>query len=109
MKEFTKLVNNEEMSINRELFQRNFKFQRLSSMLRELYSTENKRNNCLVNMIKSGLRDLKDQIGQMSEDEIKIERPDKIVDIVERIPEFNRQHQEGQELKILTPNQTLTK
>ena len=31
----------------------------------------------------------------MPEDEKKIERPDKIVDIVEKIFEFNRQNQEG--------------
>ena len=45
----------------------------------------------------------------MSDDEIEIEKPDKIVDIVEVVVVFNRQNQEGQGLKILTPNQMLSR
>ena len=56
-------------------------------------------------MIKSGLSDLKDEIKEMSEDEIKIEKPDKIVDLVKKILEFNEQNQKGEGLKILKPNQ----
>ena len=44
----------------------------------------------------------------MSEDEIKIEKPYEIVNIVEKFLEFNRQYQEGQVLKILTPGQMLS-
>ena len=44
-----------------------------------------------------------------SEDQIKIEKAYEIVDIVEKILEFNRQSQEGQGLKILTPNQMLSR
>ena len=36
-------------------------------------------------------------------------RPDKIVEIVEEILKFNKQHQSGQGLKILTPSQTLSR
>ena len=60
-----------------------------------------------MNTIKSSLSDLKNKIKKMSEDEIKIEKPYEIVDIVEKILEFNKQNQEGQGLKILTPNQML--
>ena len=45
----------------------------------------------------------------MSKNEIEIEKPDKIVDIVEKILQFNRQNQEGQGLKILTPDQMLSR
>ena len=45
----------------------------------------------------------------MSEDEIKIEKPNKVVDIVGEILDFNNQSQEGQGLKILTPDQMLSK
>ena len=45
----------------------------------------------------------------MSEDEKKIEQPDKILKIVEEILEFNRQNQQGKGLKILTPNQMLSR
>ena len=37
----------------------------------------------------------------------KIEKPDKIVDIVEKILQFSRQIQQGQGLKILTINHIL--
>ena len=44
----------------------------------------------------------------MSEDEKEIEQPDKILKPVEEILEFNRQqHRQG--LKILTPNQMLSR
>ena len=60
-------------------------------------------------MINSGLKDLKEKIKEMSEEERKIEKADKIVKIVKIILKFNKQNQEGQELKILTPNQTLSR
>ena len=44
----------------------------------------------------------------MSEDEKEIEQPDRILKIVKEILEFNRQ-QQGQGLKILTPNQMLSR
>ena len=45
----------------------------------------------------------------MSEGKKRIERPDEIVYIVERIFEFNRQNQERPRLKILTPDQMLSR
>ena len=68
-----------------------------------------KKNNKLVNVIKSGLSDLKDKIKEMSEDEKKkkIEQTANILKIVEEILEFNKQNQPGKGLNILTPNQML--
>ena len=45
----------------------------------------------------------------MSEKKRKIEKPDKIVKIVEEILNFNKQKQEGQGIKILTLNQMLSR
>ena len=45
----------------------------------------------------------------MSDDEKKIEQPDKIVEIVEEIVKFNKQIQQGKGLKILTPSQMLSR
>ena len=45
----------------------------------------------------------------MSEDGIKTEKRYEIVDTVEKILEFNSQNQEGQGLKILTPDQMLSR
>ena len=39
----------------------------------------------------------------------KNEEPDKILKIVEEIFKFNKQNQEGKGLKILTPNQMLSR
>ena len=45
----------------------------------------------------------------MFEDEIKTEKPDKILKIVKEILEFNEQNQSGKGLKILTPDQMLSR
>ena len=45
----------------------------------------------------------------MSEKEKNIEKPDKIVKILEKILNFNKQNQEGKWLKILTPQQMLSR
>ena len=45
----------------------------------------------------------------MSEDEKEIEKPDKILKIVEKIVEFNKQNQLGEGLKMLTPDQMLSR
>ena len=51
-------------------------------MLKRVYATNNRRKNeKLVNVIKSGLSDLKNKIEEISDNEIEIEKPDKIVDI----------------------------
>ena len=72
-----------------------------------------KKNNELVNVIKRGLIDLENEIKKMSEDEIKTEKPYKIVDIVKKILGSNKlkqqQEQQGKCLKILTPNQMLSR
>ena len=54
------------------------------------------------------MRDLKEEIEDISEQEKETEDTNEIVDIVENILEFNRQ-QQGQGLKILTSNQMLSR
>ena len=44
-----------------------------------------------------------------SEEEKKIEKPNEIVNIVEKILKFNKQIQSGGGLKILTPDQMLSR
>ena len=65
------------------------------------------KNKIEVGLINSGLRDLKEEIKDMSEQEKETENPNKIKDF-EKILEFNRQ-QQGQGLKITTPNQMLSR
>ena len=80
-------------------------------MLKYLYQTKDRKKNTeLVNMINSGLKDLKEEIKKMSEVEIENEDPELIVKIVEKILKFNKQNQQkGQGIKILTPNQMLNR
>ena len=79
-------------------------------MIKNLYKTNHKKKNKkLVSVINSGLKDLKDEIEDMSEKERENEKPDEIVKIVKEIIEFNKQNQEGQGLKILTPNQMFSR
>ena len=81
-----------------------------SALTKKLCEIKNKnKNNKLVNIIKSGLIGLKHKIKEMSEDEKEIEQSDKILKIVQEILEFNKQYQSGKGLRILTPNQMLSR
>ena len=87
----------EETEINEELFKKHFYFQTLTAMLKYSYNLNDRnKNNKLVDIIKSGLSDLENEIKKMSEDEIKNEKSYKIVDIVEKILKFNQGNQEGE-------------
>ena len=79
-------------------------------MFMYLNKTKDKtKNNKLVNVIISGLKDLKEEIKKMSEAEKEIENPEWIVEIDEKILKFNEQNQQGKGLNILTPNQMLSR
>ena len=64
------------------------------------------KNKIQTDLSHSELRDLKEEIENMSEQEKETENRNEIVNIVEKILEFNRQ-QSGQGLKILTADQIL--
>ena len=87
-----------------------FQVQDLKALLEKLKKSKNnkKGNRTQVNLINSGLRDLKEEIENMSEQEKRIKNPNGVVDIVEMILEFNRQ-QNWQGLNILTPSQMLSR
>ena len=68
-----------------------------------------KKNSKLVNIFNSGLEDLKKEIKKMSKEEIEPEKPDEIVRVVEMILDFHKQNQQGKGLKILKPNQMLSR
>ena len=110
-KTLIKQIFYKETDKNDDLFNKYFKFQKPSDMLMLLNKTKaTEKNNKLVNLINSGLKDLKEEIKKMSEAEIEIEDPEVIVEIVEEIRKFNEQSQQkGQGIKILTPNQMLNR
>ena len=111
MNKIIKRVIEKEIDLNEEIFKKYFNFQRPSDMLMFLNKTNDKEKNIeLVNVINSGLKDLKEEIKKMSEAEIENEDPESIVEIVEKILKFNKQNQQkGQGIKILTPNQMLNR
>ena len=85
-------------------------FQRPSALVKTVYNTDDKKkNNDLANVIKSGLNDLKNEIENVSKEEKEIEKPNEIVDIVEKIIEFNNRTQSGQGLNILAPEQMFSR
>ena len=79
-------------------------------MYKKLSETEGAVNEVRVNSIKNVLSKLKRIIKYTPKDDAaRIEEDEKIINIVERIPEFNKKIQLGQGLKILTPTQTLSR
>ena len=111
-KTLIKQIIDEEIDINDDLFNKYFKFQRPTDIMLMLLNKANdiEKNNELVSVIKSGLKDLKEEIKKMSEAEIENEDSESIVEIVKKILKFNKQNQQkGQGIKILTPNQILNR
>ena len=109
-KKLERLINIKERDINEELVRKHFLVQDLGALLEKFNKLKNnaKRNKIQVGLINSGLRDLKEEIEDIREQEKETANPNEIVDIVEKILEFDKQHQ-GQGLKILTPNQILSR
>ena len=80
-------------------------------MLKVFYTANAKKKNgdlvVAVVATKSGLSDLRKEIENVSEKEKKIEKPNEVVDIFKEILRLNKRKQEGQGLKVLTPDQML--
>ena len=72
------------------MFESYFNFVAPTVLKKHLYEIKSKKeSDKLVNIIKSGLIDSKNKIKEMSEDQNKIEKQDKILKIGEEILEFN--------------------
>ena len=92
------------------MFRKYFNFETPTQLTKKLFEIKDKKkNNDFVEEIKNRWSKLKDEIEEMFEDEEKIKKPDKILKIVKEILNFNKQSQEGKGLKILTPNQMLSR
>ena len=92
------------------MFKKHFQVQKPIMMFKVLYETNDKeKNSKLVNIFNGGLKDLEKEIKEMSEKERKIEKPYNIVKDVKNILEINKYNQEGKGLKMLTPNQMLSR
>ena len=104
-----KHIIDEKTKINEKVFKNYFNFQRPSDMPMFLNKTNDKeKNNELVSLINSRLKDLKEEIKKMSKEK-KIEDLKSILEIAEMILKFNKQNQQGQVIKTLTSNQILSR
>ena len=56
------------------------------------WTNDIEKNNKLVSVINSGLKDFKEEIKKMPKEEKEIENPRLIVQIVEEILKFNKQN-----------------
>ena len=88
-----KLIKSKENEMNNELVSKYFFVPKLGNLLKQMKDLKNnpEKNRVLVNIIKSRIKDLKNEIEKMTEDEIKTEKPDEIVDIAEKILKFKEQ------------------
>ena len=116
---FKKYINNtftfieeKSESINNDFFKTYFNFSAPIDLTKKLFKTKDKKeNNELVKLIRVRWSNLKDEIEKMSKAQIKNEKPNEILGIVNEIVDFNKEiqkQQEGSGLKILEPNQMLS-
>ena len=103
-------ISEKEVDINEELFKKYFEFKKPSDMLMYLNKkNDEEKNSELVTVINSGLKVLEEEIKKISKEEKEIEGLELIVEIIEEILKSNEQNQPGKGLKILTPNQMLSR
>ena len=110
-KKLNGLINLKKRDTNDELVRKHFLVQDLEALLEKFKKLKNnpKKNKIQTSLINSGLRDLKEETEDISQQQGKeTENPNEIVDFIEKILEFNRQ-QSGQGVKILTPSQMLNR
>ena len=104
-------IKEEEKNINSEFLKEYFtNYRSASDMYKKLCETEGERNDYRVYLIKEVLNTMKKIIKSVSENrKFIIEEKEKIINFVERILYFSQLDQSGQGLKILTPNQMLSR
>ena len=105
------IINKKKENINNELFNHYFGYLNPIIMLERLRNDESdEKNKDLVESINKKLTKMKNIVKNVPKDEVsRVEENEKIIDIVERILELNSKKQLGQGLKILTPNQMLSR
>ena len=89
------LIRLKNIDVNKELVRTQFPVKDLGALLKKLKKSENnpERNDIQENLVKNGLRDLREEIEDMSEQEKEIRNPNEIVDIVDMDLDSNRQQQ----------------
>ena len=92
------------------MFNYYFNFKQPSDLAKILFEIKDKKkNDDFVKEIKNRWSKLKYSIEKVPRDEKENEKAEKILEIVKEIVRFSRQNQQGQGIKILTPNQMLNR
>ena len=103
-------IAKKEKTIDSDLLNYCFKYSGTSNMYKQLNEEDTENNQVKVDFIKDDMTDLKEDIENASKDDVdKIEKMDKIADVVEHILYLNNEDQEGSGLKILTLSQMLSR
>ena len=105
-------IKEEQKTIDMNLFKDYFDHVAPTVLVKTLFETKDiNKNNELVKLIKVIWSNLKDEATKMSKEKIENKKTGKILKIVEEIVIFNRenQKQQGLDLKILIPNQMLSR
>ena len=92
------------------MFKTYFSFSGPIDLVKKLFETTDKKKNN-EQEIKNSWSNIKDEIKRMSKEEMKNEKPDDILGIINKIFYFNKeiQKQRVSGLKILTPKQMLSR
>ena len=108
---FNTEIAEKEKNISNELFKKYFRYPSPSTMYNALSDTKiTERNKIQVGLIKSDLTNLKRDTGNTPKGEMdKIKENIEVLDIAELILYFNGENQKGGSLKMLTPNQMLSR
>ena len=105
-------IKEEQKAIDMNLFKDYFDHVAPTVLVKTLFETKDiNKNNELVKLIKVIWSNLKDEATKMSKEKIENKKTGKILKIVEEIVIFNRENkkQQGLDLKILIPNQMLSR
>ena len=82
-------IIDDEKYLNNEIFLDYVKHQNPSFLVKDLFSAKQNKKGKLVNYISNGLTDLRNNINRKKITEN--ESPKKVVDIVEKVLDFNKQ------------------
>ena len=104
------IINKKKENIHNELFKEYLEYSNPDTMIKRLKDVSDEKDRNMVKSTNKNLHKMKNIIKNMSENKtFKIEENEKIIDFVERILELNSEKQLGLGLKILTPNQMLSR
>ena len=103
------IIAKKKKNINNVLFNHYFDYSNPEIMFNRLRDSSDGKNKNMVELINNKLTKLKYIVRKLPENDNRVEENKKIIDIVEKILELNKEKHSGKGLKILTPDQMLSR